>query len=456
MRRHRWRLRTLALLATGGLSVGAGTFGIASAAGAPGSGFGALNLVATSSSMRSPFYNHAGEDVEGEVPYAEATLQFGGVGHGLASVFWPGGTGGHGGAVLQLLGPQCIPPNPNGLLPVPCATTAPTPPSSVTGTFNDSFKAEAQTGAGSPTSTKDVPGADMAASARSDAVTASASLTGSSTPGVGNSFGASSVDSTSTLTGAQDAVVHAKSSVRDVRLAAGVVTIGSVVSTAAAATNGVRGSGSGSTIVSDMAVAGIPVQVDNTGVHVQGAGAALPALTDQVNHALVQSGIAFYVVRPSTQVNGSNVSIDSGDLIVEENNAQYAGQGNSTGVVLQLGGATAVADAGPAFGVGFLPPFSLPAVTTGSSPAGSATTSVPGTAGTPGLPGQPATAGTAQSTGAPPALAGSSSGLPGGGLSPAWIVLVLAGSGLIAAGLKRLPDRLLEATASSCPLEDPA
>jgi hypothetical protein len=53
---------------------------------------------------------------------------------------------------------------------------------------------------------------------------------------------------------------------------------------------------------------------------------------------------------------------------------------------------------------------------------------------------------------ASPRLAGNNMKLPGG-LAPGWFALVLLGSGLVAAALRRLPDSVLAATGPGCPLE---
>jgi hypothetical protein len=50
-------------------------------------------------------------------------------------------------------------------------------------------------------------------------------------------------------------------------------------------------------------------------------------------------------------------------------------------------------------------------------------------------------------------LAAQKSKLPGG-IAAAWVVVVLIGAGLLAAGLKRLPDRVLAAGGTVCTLGD--
>jgi hypothetical protein len=52
-----------------------------------------------------------------------------------------------------------------------------------------------------------------------------------------------------------------------------------------------------------------------------------------------------------------------------------------------------------------------------------------------------------------PVLASRAVNLPDG-LSPAYAVLGLIGSGFCMLGLRRMPDRVLAATASACPLGD--
>ena len=86
------RKRATAYVLVGLLAIVGSAAGMAGAwaSGAPGSNFGNVNITVTSTGIRSPFYSHSGEDVEGEAPYAEAQLQSGGVGSALTSVFWPG------------------------------------------------------------------------------------------------------------------------------------------------------------------------------------------------------------------------------------------------------------------------------------------------------------------------------------------------------------------------------
>jgi hypothetical protein len=60
----------VSVVALGVLTLGTGAAGMVSAhaAAAPGSNFGNVDITVTATGLRSPFYSHSGEDVEGEAP----------------------------------------------------------------------------------------------------------------------------------------------------------------------------------------------------------------------------------------------------------------------------------------------------------------------------------------------------------------------------------------------------
>ena len=449
--RRRWTRRAATAVALAGLAAAAtGVAGMveAGAAADPGSGLGSINVDAHASGYRVPMYSNSGEDVEAEVPWATVTMQSGGATHALTSMYWPGDTGGHGGDTLKLLGTPCILFNPQGALPVdpPCVYQPSPPPDSAYENLNDPYKAEAQSGSGSPTATSGGQGVTMVAVAHSTDASAQTVMSGSSMPGAGDTFGETSTVTSVKATGPTTLVVDATSIVHNVSLGGGVITIDSVSSVAHAVSDTVTGTGSAQTTVNGMKVAGVPVTVDDKGIHVASQNGPLPP-TDQLNTALAQSGFQIYVAKPTKTVKGAAISLDSGSLVLMQKNSQYGSNANDTFRMLILGGAGISADTSKGFD------FSLPAVppTSPVAPAAGTTTST-GTASVP-AGSAPVVAGGTGSTPlvASPQLAANSSKLPGG-LAPGWLVLTLLGSGLAAAALRRLPDRVLTATGPACPL----
>jgi hypothetical protein len=444
------------LLTLGVLTLGAGATGMISAhaAGSPGSNFGNVDITVTATGLRVPLYQHTGEDVAGQAPYAFASLTSGGTGTALTSVFWPGGTGGNGGSTLKLLAGGCVPPNPGSTIPVPipvplpplpCVTHTPDLPDPVYQNLNDSYKAEVQSSDNKTTVKKSNPGVDMVATAN-DKVTSSATvLAGAKLPG--DTFGTTTTSSVIKLTGPNKAVIDAVSLMRDIKVGGGALKIDSVKSVAHAVTDGKKASGTTSTVVNGMKIGGVPVSVDNKGVHIQGQGSKLPSL-DALNSMLEKAGITIFVADPSKKVKGASVNLFSGQLVVMQDNPQYTSNANDTAIVMSFGGASIAADTNRAFQFTPPPPVSVPPAGT---PAGTTPGAPPpGAPGTPSVPSAPTVAGE-QPQGQSPVLAAAETKLPGG-IAAVWVVLALLGSGLIAAGLKRLPDRVLAASGGACSL----
>jgi hypothetical protein len=418
-------------LVAGGLgAIATGSTGLltAQAAQDPGSNFGSINIGASASGLRTPFYSHSGEDVESELPYSTSSLSY--AGHALTSVMWPGDTGGHGGDTLKLLTGSCIPPNPFNTVPVPvpvpipdlpCPATIPALPNQVYEQMNDPYKAEAQSGTGNPVDEQSNPGVNM-------------KLT----------------DTSIKLTGPNTAVVDAVSVMRNVSLGGGAVTMSSVTSIAHAVTTGKTATGNASTTVQGMKIGGVPVTVDDKGVHVQGQGQPLPSL-DALNSMLKQSGFQLVVADPTKVIKGASAQLFSGQLIFTQDNPQYTSNANDGKAIVTVGGASINADSSLAYvyqqGPVPLPQASLPPATTGGG-LPPATTGGGGSSATGDVP-PPQVA--ASNAALPPLLAAQRSSLPGG-LSAGWVVAVLLGSGLLAAGLKRLPDELFTDRGPACSL----
>lgn len=456
--RRSWRRRTSAgLIAFGVLTLGGSATGIvaAQAAGAPGSNFGNIDINVTSTGLRAPFYSHTGEDVAGQAPYAFASLQSGGTGSALTSVFWPGGTGGNGGSTLKLLAGGCVPPNPGSTIPIPipvpvpalpCVTHTPTLPDPVYQNLNDSYKAEVQSSDNKTTVTKSNPGVDMVATANDKLTSATTVIAGAKLGGTGDTFGDTTSSSVIKLTGPNKAVIDAVSLMRNVKIGGGALTIDSVKSVAHATTDGKHATGSTGTVVNGMKIGGVPVSVDNKGVHIQGQGSNLPSL-DALNSMLEKAGITIFVADPSKKVKGAKVDLFSGQLVVMQDNPQYTSNANDSAIVMSFGGASIAADTNRAFQFTPLPPVTVPPAAPAGSTPGAPAASIPGTTGTPSSP----TVAGEQPQGQSPVLAAAETKLPGG-IAAGWVVLALLGSGLIAAGLKRLPDRVLAASGGACSL----
>lgn len=320
--------------------------------------------------------------------------------------------------------------------------------------LNSPVRAEARTGGPPKVTNTSFPGTSMTATATGDAVTAEATVSNRTVlPGgtLGNSAGRSST----VLTGAKLATATAHSEVQDVSLA-GVVTIRSVVSDAVATTDGTRATASGRTVASGIEIAGVPVTIDERGVTVNGQNAPLnTAATALVNTAISGAGMTIAVSQPSGKPDGASVTYDAGSLVfVWRQSADMT-------MTAVLGGASVSVASTPAFS------FRSPPVG-GSTPLPPAPvapgTSVPGVTvpGTPGVPGT-GTSGPAPVAGGPvpgpvvaepvPVTVASRLGLPDG-VSPVVVALGLAGAGLVAAGFRRLPDRVLQAPAVTCLLEE--
>src|SRR4051794_41975222 len=113
--KRRWTRRTAAATFLVGLAAaGTGVAGMVSAGAAadPGSGLGAVSVTATAAGIRTPFYSSGGEDVEGQVPWATASMGTGGQTPAPTSMFLPGGTGGHRGGPPPPPRAPPLPPHP--------------------------------------------------------------------------------------------------------------------------------------------------------------------------------------------------------------------------------------------------------------------------------------------------------------------------------------------------------
>jgi hypothetical protein len=393
---------------------------------------GSVNVAATATGMRSPLYSHQGEDAEIELPYAASQLGAGGTGHALTSIFWPGDTGGAFGSTLDVLG--------LGI------------PTSITRQLNDPEKAEAPTTDGKEVVVNNQGALTMTAIAHATHVMAQTNVGPAANPTLDGLFG--SVRATTNIVQkANKVVADAKSAIANVSIAK-VLSIGSITSVAHAVSNGKHSSGTTSTTVTGVKIAGVNVTVDQNGVEVTGKGllptAVLNTLSKTVNSALKSAGLHIFLTRGLKTIEGPHVSLDAGTLIVMVNKPGIKSGYNDTGILLQLGGASISANATP----GYVPP-SLPSTVVPSTAPSAPPTSTNGVAPPPiggsSLPPVVATSGGEPV--APPQIAPTGFSLPGA-LGTGWIILGLALAGLFAFGMKRLPDQVLAASGTVCNLEE--
>ena len=410
----------------------------AQAADDPGSGLGSFNLAAAAPAVQVRYFDPdncsaraAGTGgCEGVVPETVSTLRNGPIGFGESSIAWPG-------VLAANLGSVLLAANPN------------VPPQAAAASYP--VRAEARTGAGPDTVTNnDVPGAKMTATAKDDVVSASADVAQASSTPVGD-FGNSSSSTSVKLTGPAQAVAHAASRVSDLKLAGGQLTIGSVTSTVDATTNGVKATATGKTVVNDVRIGGVPVTIDDKGVTVQGQNAAANSVANQVVNTIVSNmGMTFAVSQPSGKPEGGKIVYDAGSLVIS-----WAPDGGAHNFLTVLGGASVSLAAVPAGDYSFGSDFAAAPATSGGSGSVAGPALAPASGGSgaapvggASLPAGPDVAAAPQSAGGA-TLAGSGIPLPSAP-SPAYLVLGLLGAGLLLAGMRQLPDRVLEAKATTC------
>ena len=432
----------VAFIATGLLTLTAAVVlpAAAQAAADPGSGFGSFSLSAAAPGVQvrvADGDNCAAREAgtagcEGVIPETVSTLRNGPIGYGLSSVVWPGVLGGNLGSVVLAANPSA--------------------PSQVTA-LNDPVRAESRTGSGPDTVTNSTyPGTVMTATAKDDVVTAKADVAQSAATPAG-SFGHSMSATSVKVTGPALAVADASSQVSDISLAGGQLTIGSVTSTVHATTDGAKATAKGKTVVNDVHIAGVPVTIDDQGITVQSQNApANSVANDAVNTVVSKLSMKVAVSQPSGKPEGGKVVYDAGSLVLN-----WSPDGAHAFTVV-LGGASVSLAALPqgSFDFGGASGSAPAAAGTGASSGGAVLAPASGDTGlaTAPLTGVPAAgpdvAGQPQSA-VTPALAGQGLQLPGPP-SPAYAVIGLLGVGLLLAGMRQLPDRVLEAKARTCPL----
>jgi hypothetical protein len=434
---------------TGGILLVAGVLCLAGAAlplvtasadAEPGSGLGSFSLSANAPVLQVREDDAAHQcsattagtgGCEGVVNESVSQLSNGPVGYALSSVTWPGTLAGNLGNLLVVASGGQVPDEAKAL--------------------NSPIRAEAHTGGTNPVITDYPPApaptiAHMKAEAMPTKVTAEAALGGLQQATVG-SLGASTSRTSTELTGVSAARATAHSEVQDITIA-GVLHLGTVVSDAVATTNGTTATATGHTVVTGATVAGIPVSIDENGITVRTQNVPLPQqATDAVNSALASAGITVALSEAHGTPVGATVAYDAGSLVV------LWKQQEGMALSLALGGAQVSTTSAPGFT--YIPPPLTTGGTTGGSTTGAAVAPPPLTGG--GTPPQLGSQGQPPMVSAPapfaPRLAGHKIPMPGG-LSPWLTALAVLGAGLVMAGLRHLPERVLVAGSSSCPNGD--
>src|SRR4051812_943638 len=200
---------------------------------------------------------------QGSIPNADADLGYGPVGTATASIAWPGS----------------IVANPGDVVLVSAGDKLPDDVHPVVHSVADPVRAQARHPAGPEESTfgGDPHVGGMTASAHDTGTEAIARMQNVESPT--GSFGNVSAHSKTTL-GQADGKVVAESRISDLTIAGGVITIGSVASTAHATTDGTKATGTAETLVSNAAVGGVPVTIDEQGLRVQGQGGEINPVLD--------------------------------------------------------------------------------------------------------------------------------------------------------------------------------
>ncbi|HWE70093.1 MAG TPA: choice-of-anchor P family protein [Acidimicrobiales bacterium] len=405
------------------------------------------------------------------IPEDTADFETGPFGHGLASVFWPGATGGNFGSAsadLPLpaqLKPLFAPLND----PVRAETFAPAGPTNVT------YPAGNTTGVFTASSHADANG-----------TTATASLTNLSDALIG----LKAVSGTAHATATSTATATATSDTGQISLLGGLIVFSGVESTATASSDGTTLTGTTNTDIGNLTIAGVPVAVGTNGLTGPvGTGGLTGALSPLVNQVLAVLGLKI-VPLPKTETRQAPAeTISSGGLQVTfslpaainptlnlppaltnllpasavtqiTTATSVLGLVQGASIKITLGRATATAIASAGFG---------PDLGGGTTPSTAATSSLgtlgPTDLGTPGSLGTPGTPGTPGSGGGTPAAANPSPSVSPKGLAAAilsspvsvglmiliLLLAALAGYGLwlLARNLER-PD-----PTGACPLSVP-
>lgn len=238
---------------------------------------------------------------EFDISHSEVTLKSGPVSYALGSVAWPGQVvaalpGFLQGTIAAQGGQQLPLPFDVPNYPVRAESFYPQGPT----------KASTQAGTIVMTSSAQTQSSDATASINSFGIP----LVG--TVGTQASMASNGFDE-------QGAVSMVRAAANDISLAGNLLKIQSVVSTATARSDGLKGSVAGTTTVQGAFVGGHAVTIDSSGVHVDGQGTATAAIQQAVNGALKFAGISVALALPEDTVAGASAKRNLPGLNIKMN-----------------------------------------------------------------------------------------------------------------------------------------
>ncbi|MHB1445000.1 MAG: choice-of-anchor P family protein [Acidimicrobiales bacterium] len=387
---------------------------------------------------------------EGEYGYTVATMGTDAA-SALSTTVWPGSAAGNAGSLIEVLGGP-----------------------SAAGALNDPVRAQAISGTNQTQQTVSTPAgtvmqAEVASGASgAESATAEGSLAGGGF-GSGSSVGNSTTSSSLVFDpGAGTLTATAASHVDNVDLAAGLVSIGSVTSSATATSSGAAAPvESGRTNFSNLRIAGQSAYVDGSGVHLGSPGHPTPPAEQQaVDTALAGTGMQIYFTDPHRITEGEVSYYYAGSVLFywgvpqdpSANTFTYSLGGAAVAMAVTPGssGATAASPVATPPPTGAAGPGVFPSGS--ASPAGATTLSLPTTLPPPtaSSPGAAISAAIGRAPSGTPtrplgilAAQAAQAGLPGG-LGAGWWLMILLG-GLLGAVLLPLAPGLFGSAAADCP-----
>lgn len=287
---------------------GSGSSSAGGSSASPASDLGGYNLSSSAAGIsvdyeQPNFPVPATPTLEFDLGYSTATFDSGPVGTANASALWPGPVVAGGGSQLPLL----IDP----YLQQYAGPLAPTIEPLLPNAGNWPIQAPSAYPQGPTTATNNNGPLAMNSSANTSGSTASSALgliggPNSSLPA--GMLTVQTVGSTSqdTIDNLGNAVSEATSSVHGIDIAGGLIHIAEVSSTASSSSDGNQASLSGSSVVTDVTVAGENVSVDSSGVHASSTNEnLLGSATPAVGQVLSLAGITMALTNPTDSVNGA-------------------------------------------------------------------------------------------------------------------------------------------------------
>jgi len=295
--------------ATGGGSgsgSGSGSGGASSALG----GF-TVNSVAeavTAQYEQPNFPVPATPSLEFDEGYAATSDNYGPSGSATASSLYPGQVVANAGPELGLLVPG-VPLPPAPVWPIQAAAEYPQTPNS-SSTDQPGVNMDASSTANGNNASATI-GDDAPEAGSNGADPAGVAPSGSGNPLAGSSaiFGVGGMSATSSsLAPSTTASAEASATDTGISVLGGLITIGSVTSTASATSDGNNGKVAGSTVVQNMNIAGEAVTVDANGISAAGQSTPLSLPISSINTVLSELGISITATNATDKVSGPTAS----------------------------------------------------------------------------------------------------------------------------------------------------